>query len=565
MVQLNQASLQNVDKVPLWHSTVVILLFILLLAGFLRLYNLGQSPPGLNQDEASNAWNAYCLLKTGKDQTGVSWPIFYTRGLGGNSSTLFIYYMIPFQALGGLNIFTTRLPGAVSGIFTVLLIYFVGKRLFNQQVGLMAAFLLALNPWHLQQSRWGHEATLAALLGIVPLAMMLWARMPISDNKDGPPRPVLAALAGAAAGICCYGYHAVRIFIPVFLLAIVLLTLPQWWRCIKTRKGALAIAAFIFGFIVTFGPLAWQHIFHPESISRHSLELKKEGFFLLDAPFGTAVKNVFSRYIHHFGPDFLFIRGDYSIIQSPPGCGQFHWYMLPIMILGLIFILKSFKSSLSARIVLALVIAYPVGDCLYLKPSMHSLRSAPGLCSLILLGAAGAVITARWLWSRSRKLTLAGITVFVIAVVILNVRYFHRFYVEYNLDPEVCHVFNTDLVEACKWLKPRLKDTNAVFYTSTYMNMPYVITLVALGYDPNQWFNDPREFFTNGEWDYYTHYGKMYFIYDESFIPALALLQRGFLPSRIFFIIRPGELNLSQPIYRIVNPDGIASLWICEQ
>ncbi|MBI5865790.1 MAG: hypothetical protein HZB38_15060, partial [Planctomycetes bacterium] len=46
------------------------LVAILLLAAALRLAGLTTVPPGLNQDEAANAWNAWCLLKSGHDQHG---------------------------------------------------------------------------------------------------------------------------------------------------------------------------------------------------------------------------------------------------------------------------------------------------------------------------------------------------------------------------------------------------------------------------------------------------------------------------------------------------------------
>jgi 4-amino-4-deoxy-L-arabinose transferase-like glycosyltransferase len=107
------------------HYAMVVLL--LSLAIFLRLFKLGQSPPGLNQDEAAGAWNAYCLLKTGTDQHGVSWPIFYLCELGGPTSTLYVYSMIPFQAVGGMNIYTTRLPSVFAGVLSVILIYFTGN------------------------------------------------------------------------------------------------------------------------------------------------------------------------------------------------------------------------------------------------------------------------------------------------------------------------------------------------------------------------------------------------------------------------------------------------------
>ena len=87
------------DKNRRW--TWLILGVIVLVGALLRLIALRQSPPGLNQDEAANAWNAYCLLKTGMDQHGVKWPIFYGRFFGGYSSMLYVYWMMPFEALGG--------------------------------------------------------------------------------------------------------------------------------------------------------------------------------------------------------------------------------------------------------------------------------------------------------------------------------------------------------------------------------------------------------------------------------------------------------------------------------
>jgi 4-amino-4-deoxy-L-arabinose transferase-like glycosyltransferase len=550
---------------PVW----VILLLILLVAGFLRLVYFGDSPPGLNPDEATNAWNAWCLLKTGKDQVGVSWPVFYTRGLGGNNTTLYIYLLIPFQAIGGMNVTTTRLPAAAGGILTVLLIYYVGRRLFDWKTGLAAAGLLALNPWHIQQSRWGHEASINALLGLAPLVMLLWANMPVCDNVSGRPRPVIAGLAGAIAGICCYGYHAVRVFIPVFLFAIVLVTLPGWVRCLRTRVGALAIFAFIAGFAVTFGPLAWQHIFYPAEIGRHALYQKM--YWAKSDSISTFLKNVAGRYFPHYGLDFLFIKGDPFIIQSPPNMGQFHWYELPIMVVGLITIVRRFRKSASARVLLAFVLVYPVGDILCPVWGMHALRSAPGLCGLVLLGAAGAAGATRWLWKWNRKTTEKVIIAFVVAVIILNVKFLHDFYGKYNREDKIWESYHIDLLEACKWLRPRLNDFDAVFCTKTKMNMPYIVSLVALEWEPGRWFNEPRDFTTIGEWDYCIRHGKMYFMtarFDSmSDFVGSAFSNAGYRPGGVLLIIRPNEMYIKDPkrqiLHRVIGPHGKETLWLC--
>ncbi len=556
--QFTQLPAQDKYKTPFWFRPAIILSLILSLAAFLRLVNLGQSPPGLNQDEAANAWSAYCLLKTGKDYAGVSWPIYYTRNLGGNSSTLYVYLLLPFQAIGGLNVYTTRLPAAVAGVFTIWLIYFVASRLFDTKTGLVAAALLTLNPWHLQLSRWGHEGCIAPLLGLAPLALMLWTNMPITDNKN-PPRPIVSALAGALTGVACFGYHSVRLFVPLFLLAVVLLTLPGWLQTLKTRKGALAITAFFVAFLAIFGQLLYLHIFYPEGIGRHNYYAFRETRY---EPLAATFINIAVRYIKHFGPDFLFINGDRCLTQFRPYVGEFHWYMLPLMLLGLIALLKKLKSP-SSRILLVFIIMYPVGD-VFKWFSLHSLRSAPGLTSLILLAALGAVSAAGWLWKRNRHLTLTAIAAFLLPVIGINARYLYYFYAEYNALPFIYQTFHVDFVEACKWLRPRLDQYDAVFCTSNGVNMPYIISLVTLGHDPHRWFNEPRESVTINEFDYYTRYGKMHFMYGKSFLPALNQLPRN---DRVLFIIRPGEFRefgLKNPIHQIRLSGGVPTLWLCQ-
>ena len=44
------------------------LLLILALASFLRLWQLGQFPNGLNADEAAIGYSAYSLIQTGQDE-----------------------------------------------------------------------------------------------------------------------------------------------------------------------------------------------------------------------------------------------------------------------------------------------------------------------------------------------------------------------------------------------------------------------------------------------------------------------------------------------------------------
>jgi len=543
-----------------WRGVLVV---IVVGAALLRLVGLGHAPPGLNQDEAANAWNAYCLLQTGKDQAGVPWPIFYTRCLGENRSTLFIYILLPFQALAGLSVWTTRLPSALGGVITVALTYVVGARMFGRTPGLVAAALLTLNPWHLQQSRWGHEAALCPLLVVLPLALMLRADLPFDDGPNRRPSAAWAVLGGAIAGIGCYGYPAVRLFLPIFFALAVLVNGRRWWEHLKTPRGRMAIGTLAIGIAVTFGPLAFKHLTDPEIGKRgRTTQLWED-----QDPLGTKITKVLARYPGHFGPDFLFINGDRYEIQSPPGFGQFHWYMAPLMILGLITTVWRLRSSGAARILLVWLVTYPVGDLLgtHFYGSMHALRSLPGLCGLILLGAVGAVEAGAWLWKRSRPVALVSGAIAAVVVMVLNIRFLHYFFGAYNDRPTIYHGYHVDLLQACDWLRPRLDPIDAVFCTTAGMNMPYVVSLVRLGYDPRQWCQDVREIHTIGPWDVYTRYGKVSFMYGQYWLPALNALTQNGRPDRAIFIVRPGQLKLPNPVHRITGPEGTVPLWVFEQ
>ncbi|MGB8226191.1 MAG: glycosyltransferase family 39 protein [Sedimentisphaerales bacterium] len=568
--ETDSAVLENTDSSWPRRNSKTILIVILLLAALLRFINLRISPPGLNQDEAANAWSAYCLLETGKDYTGTSWPIYYMRSLGGNSNTLLTYMTIPFQAIGGLNVYTTRLPSALAGVFTVWLIYFVARKLFDIETGLAAAALLALNPWHLQQSRWGHDGAIAPLLGLIPLTGMLWANLPVGNTKNDSPRPIIAGISGVLAGIGCFGYFSVRLFVPIAIFVFVLFNLSGWWKTIKTQKGALSVALFVLGFAAIFGQLLYLHIFYPEGIGRH---VSFQSNWVGSASLTDSLKNVPLRYIQHFGLDFLFIRGDHVVIQGPPVGGEFHWYELPLMIAGAIAVLRRFKPSASIRTVAAFALVYPIGDSFgWGVWGPHALRSAPGLCALVLLSAMGFTAAVRWLWKQNPKNAKIAIIAFALLVIGVNARFFYHFYGEFNRRPEVYHMFHVDLLEACDWLKPRFDDFDAVYVTTLGFNMPYVITTVALNYDPKRWFSEPIEVVPS-EYDFYLQYGKMHFLYDYTNFSILEL-QKKSAPGRLLFILRPDEFNaiakieqIENPtqyiVHRISGPESSNVLWLC--
>jgi 4-amino-4-deoxy-L-arabinose transferase-like glycosyltransferase len=134
-----------------------LLIFVFSLAFLVRFYDLGIIPDGLAQDETSIGYNAYSLVQTGKDEYGKPWPIEF-KAFGEYKLPGYIYLTVPSISMFGPTAFAVRLPSAVFAFLTVVLFYFILKKLTkNEWLALLGTTLLTLNPWHIHFSRAAFE------------------------------------------------------------------------------------------------------------------------------------------------------------------------------------------------------------------------------------------------------------------------------------------------------------------------------------------------------------------------------------------------------------------------
>jgi hypothetical protein len=624
---------------PIWQKPASALVAIVLVAAALRLYGLDRVPPEMNQDEATNAWDAWCLLHTGADRYGQPWPVFYTRGFGDNRTALFLYLMIPFQAAGGLNVWTTRLPGVAVGLGAILLVYHLGARLFGRPTGLIAAGLLAVAPWHVLISRSGNEAGATPLLVLAPLSLMLAAGLPLgaagrhtNPERGGArasrppsepraqargfigsngleahttnhgleahaadhgleaqvanhglggraavsskkrPKPLLALLAGLVGGVCCYGYPAVRIVLPLLLLCAVVVNAGAWRRLLAGPRGRAAAALWLAGFAITFGLLVVQHVLDFEQIARRG------GMTWVWEPedsWPTRVAKVAARYPAGYGPNFLFLMGDAYAAQKPPDGGELHLYMAPLLVAGLIGAAIQARTSAAARFLLAWLLLYPLPDALTWHVGAHALRSSTGLGALVLLAALGTCQVGRWAAARWPAAFAGGVVVGALVVAGFVLRFVHAYFTQYPHHPLIWRVFQADLVQAAHWLRPRLAEYDAVLCTTQDFEMPYVNMLVGLRYDPRAWRSGPLQHVQLGPWEAVSRFGKVRFLYDTSVDAALRAVQldlgrqRAAGPAeprhwKILLILRPDERPAATAIHRIHGPPGTRGLALFE-
>jgi len=382
------------------------LLSILLLASVLRLYQLGINPPSLDWDEASLGYNAYSILKTGKDEFGNFLPLSI-RSFNDYKPPLYTYLDIPFIATFGLNELAVRLPSALVGIIAVAACYYLTLEIFKAHKHSLAlaqfsSLLLAISPWHLQFSRAAFEANLALTFYLLSVLFFLkWINTKV-DFVIGNWFLVIAASSAAAA---LYSYHSARLIVPAMFLFLALkykYILFQRWR---TTSLALALAIILLAplLYITFrggtsNRFNTVSIFtNPGEFSREAERLNRAVFFrsqdpiplsYMHHPYTVYAKIILRNYFEHFNFDFLFLTGDGNGRHTSAGMGLLYLASLPLLLYGFFSLAKD-KSDHSFVVWLWLLLG-PLAAAIT-ADTPHVIRSLLMLPAIQILTAYGII------------------------------------------------------------------------------------------------------------------------------------------------------------------------------
>ncbi|KKQ27042.1 MAG: hypothetical protein US43_C0038G0002 [Candidatus Levybacteria bacterium GW2011_GWA1_37_16] len=350
--------------------TYLILGIIFLVAVLFRFINLSSYPSGFHQDEASLGYNGYSLMLTGKDDNGNKLPL-YIDMFGDNRPSGYHYLTIIPIALFGLTEFATRFPGALFGSLTIFSVFFLANVIFRSKtVGLLAALLIAVSPWHIVISRASGEAVIALFFIILGFSLLLQG---LTENKNK-----FIILGTIFVSISYFFYHTPRIFVPLAFLVFATFLFPFWKKEVKLiRIKMLLVFIFLSGlvfYLVFFvnggtGRYSQVNIFNNfETKFFISQELQEDGlahsFGYSSRIFHNKITNYgrifLDNYLHYFSGDFLFTKGGLPIWYSVPRMGLMYIIELPFLLFGVYAILKS-KSRIHKLPILWLIIAPIVG------------------------------------------------------------------------------------------------------------------------------------------------------------------------------------------------------------
>lgn len=469
-----------------------ILLAIIVLALFLRVYKLTEFPAGLNADEASIGYNAYSLLLTGKDEFGRSWPISF-QSFNDFKPGLYFYLVLPFVKILGLNELTVRLPSALLGVLTVLVVFGLSKELLGHKTATIASLLLAISPWHLHFSRGGWESN-AALFFMVSATYLFFVSLK---------KPKLFVLCALCFSLSMYTYHSARIISPLLLLGLLVLKRREFFVKEKTKQLVIAIAV---GIVLTI-PLALS-FFGQAGISRFS----GVGIFADQGPFWRINElrgqhqdpyslfpkimhnkgveygiRFFDNWLRHYSGDFLFISGDEIQRNKVPEMGQMYLIEAPFLLLGIYFLLK--RKPKNWQLLLWWLAIAPIASALTFQ-SPHAIRALNMVVPLTLITAYGILSFFDFLKKNVRFLSpIIHYSIFIILLSWNFSFYLHQYYGHYSkIYPAAWEDGFKSLVDYVLANQDRFEK---VIVTNKY-DQPYILFAFYLKYPPENFQKEAR-------------------------------------------------------------------------
>ena len=135
------------------------LVSIFILSFLIRSLYIHTTP--LLWDEASLGYNAYSILKTGRDEYGTFLPIIF-KSFGDYKPGLYVYLCLPFVYLFGLNDLSVRLPSIILGSLLPIILYFLIKEINPkaQKAAIISSLITVFNPYNIHFSRGAWETNI---------------------------------------------------------------------------------------------------------------------------------------------------------------------------------------------------------------------------------------------------------------------------------------------------------------------------------------------------------------------------------------------------------------------
>lgn len=453
-----------------------VLICIFLLAIFLRFFQLSDVPPSLSWDEVAIGYNAWSILKTGKDEYGVSFPMLF-RSFDDSKLPGMIYTTVVSEAIFGLNEFGVRFPSAFFGVLTVIVCYFILKELSNDRLAILGAFLFAINPWLINFSRQAFESNASLFFFSFGVLFLLKS---LGKSK-------FIFLASVSIVISIYFYYSVRIVAPILLLVFIILY--RDWAKNNLKKIILAGLLGLILLIPILKPIFSSGGFlrinqvavtndagfigkqedYANLILGHSNSMWARFFYNRRV---ALVETITANYLKNLSLEFVFKNGVGTV-------GLLYFWELPFFIFGFYFLIK--EKGKWKWMILTWFLASSLAAA-FTKNQPNALRTLIGAPSFIIMSTFGIYYTFKAILEKVNKRIFVPIVSFI---VILSLVQFSLLYFDYT--PKVRSIdFGDGYKQLAEYLETTQDKYDIIWVTGSYWR-PYIHLLFHMKYDPKKY------------------------------------------------------------------------------
>jgi len=410
---------------------VFLVLFVLFVALFFRLWQINNIPPGLFPDQAANGLDIVEYIFKG------NLKVFFERGLGREG--LFFYIQALMVKLFGIGVFPMFLGSALVGILTVVAGYFLTKALFNKEIAFLASFFFATSAWHTTCSRTGFRAiTLPLFLTLFFLFSVL-----LLKEKPGTKKILFAVLSGVCLGLGFYTYPSFRL---VFLILVVLLgaTLIKNRVFIKSHLKEFSIILFV-AFLVCL-PLISYFWHHPQYFFERA---KTVSVFNPDVNRG----HLFSLLLENVKKTCLmfFLKGDVNWRHNVSGFPMIDPLLFPFFLFGFLYSLCLGLKDLKHLLLTSWFLIMLLPQILTAESIPHGLRTL-GILPPALIFPALSIYLLKEKFPLFRK----GLLFFIIPILAFD--FFWNAYLYFGISrqsPGFYYAYRQDLTKVSEYIQKR--------------------------------------------------------------------------------------------------------------
>ncbi len=235
-------------KISRWTLLILVMIAVI---GFFRIYNLTGVPSEPNSDHAEKLLDVYDVSQ------GLT-HIFFIRNTGREAIQMYLTLVVSWIFGTGLSFMSLKIGTTICGLATLPYLYLLGKEFGGKRIGLLAVFFAGIAYWPNVISRYGLRFPLYPLF-VAPTLYYLIRGLRTRNRND-------FIISGLFLGFGLHGYTPMRIVPIVLVIAVGIYLLHSQSKGNRKQAVIWLVILAVVSFIV-FLPLARYWLDNPDSFS----------------------------------------------------------------------------------------------------------------------------------------------------------------------------------------------------------------------------------------------------------------------------------------------------------